>query len=142
MKSNDWASIKHFSATEAWGDVARISPGLVRTLDQYRDFIDTKIIITCGTQGAHTEGSQHYLGTAVDVVFPDISKKDLFDLFIAALRFPFNGVGMYPHWKPYGGLHLDVRSAPSKALWLARLDGEKQVYIDFKLNELKKDKVI
>jgi len=142
MKASDWAQIKFFKPTEAWGDVSKISFALVRELDSFRAYIDIPIQITCGTQGTHVEDSQHYLGLAVDVVFPSIDKKDLFDIYLAASRFGFKGIGVYPFWRPQGGLHLDIRDTPMRHQWLARKIADKQYYVNLCSSELRKDGVI
>lgn len=89
-----------------------MSHELLLKLDDFRDYLGSPIFITCGTQGEHAANSQHYQGKAVDVVFPD-TKMGLLDRFIAAERFGFRGIGIYPEWKyqgrDFGGLHLDVR---------------------------------
>ena len=61
---------------------------------------------------------QHTRGTAVDIVF---YKKALGDVsvvkqYLFALRFEFNGVGIYPHWMT-PGIHIDTRSVGFKAMW-------------------------
>lgn len=142
MKATDWDSIRHFKASENWGDVSKINFQLVKTLDLFRDYIATPIQITCGTQGKHIENSMHYLGKAVDVVFPSIKKADLFDLFLCALRFSFGGVGIYPDWHPMGGLHLDVRDAPFKAQWIGYNNGSGQIYLPMTKDNLKKSNCV
>lgn len=138
MKPTDWEAIRHFKPSENWGDVSKIDFQLVKTLDSFRDYIGTPIQITCGTQGKHVENSMHYLGKAVDIVFPSSDKDLLFDFFMCAVRFPFGGIGLYPDWKPSGGLHLDVRSAPFKALWVGQKTDAGQVYLPMSISSLKK----
>jgi len=41
-------------------------------------------------------------------------------LFAIAKKVGFSGIGIYPDWKPYLGMHLDVRadrSADNPATW-------------------------
>lgn len=101
-------------------------------LEAFREWIDTPIFVLCGTQGIHSVSSQHYLGKAVDILFPLQTLQDLPDLFLGASRFPFTGIGIYPHWGlsgvPIGGLHLDIREAPQRALWLCTIQDGKQAY--------------
>ena len=58
----------------------------------------------------HAKSSQHYLGRAVDLHLVDAAGKvvPLFDQFILAIRFDWNGMGLYPFWNN-PGLHLDTR---------------------------------
>ena len=133
MNQVEWKAIKHFSSREAWGDPSKISSTLVHELDAFRELVGIPFIITCGTQGVHVGDSYHYLGQAVDLVIPSASKETLFDIALTAMRFTrFGGIGVYPDWQyngsSCGGLHLDVRSEPYRAQWLAvNIDG-KQVY--------------
>lgn len=44
----------------------------------------------------------------------------------------FTGVGVYPHWQPHPGLHLDVRTDElpgDPATWGRITDGSEQVYV-------------
>lgn len=140
MKDSDWKQILYFRKSEAWGDPSLISPDLMRCLDNYRSYIKTPIIITCGTQGVHVEHSNHNKGTAIDCVIPDY---DLVDALFDALRFPFTGIGLYPSWqylgKTIGGIHLEY--APStnpKALWMGIGPSSEQTYIALNHSNLKK----
>jgi hypothetical protein len=123
MTLEDWERVKHFKMTDAWGDPNKISKDLVTELESYREFIGKPMLVTSGCGGAHLDGSQHYEGLAVDLVFPGAKPADLLDAIIAALRFKFTGIGIYPYWKckgeRVGGMHLDVRAAQTKHLWMA-----------------------
>ena len=142
MNTDQWKSIKHFKVTDNWGDVNRISVKLVDLLDEYRSFINTPINVNVGTQGTHVEKSEHYLGLAVDICFPEKEVKDLFDLFLAASRFDFNGIGIYPGWhyngKVIGGMHLDIRDSEYRKLWIGVDEHNHQVYEAFNSENLKK----
>jgi len=74
--------------------------------------------------GGHSTGSQHYKGRAVDVIVPGIS---LLDVYLAAERFGFPGIGVYTWWKlrgrQVGGLHLDERQE-TPARWASPAEGE------------------
>ena len=126
----DWKRVRHFSPNENWGDPNKIVPELVYRLDAFREYLGKKIHINCGwdTKG-HTPHSQHYIGRAVDISFFSHTV-DLFSLYLAAERFGFNGIGLYPDWS-YPGLHLDVRilnpNAP-KRRWM-RIDRNNLGYI-------------
>lgn len=127
MKTKEyWETVKYFSPNENWGDVERIDPSLILELDRFRHKVATPIIITCGTQGKHIDGSFHYLGLALDIMFPEKEKKDIPDLFLQALKFQFRGIGIYPDWKykdkVIGGMHVDYRPIKAypepKATWI------------------------
>jgi hypothetical protein len=126
-----WRTIKHFRPNEkdhrrrtgAFGDLNLFEFGVLRILDQQTDYIKTiykeldpsrKIycIVHCGTQGTHSEGSQHYLGLAVDVHYVGLS---LYEQVMFSTMFPWSGIGFYPTWK-HQGLHLDMR----KVEWYER----------------------
>jgi len=123
MTWEEWKKIRYFSPRENWGDPEKIEFRLVFLLDCLRQFIGCPIIIHCGTQGTHTKGSYHYVGKAVDCHAVGIS---LLDFYLAAERFPFGGIGVYPYWNN-PGLHLDIRPLPGKrrpeARW-GRVNGE------------------
>lgn len=76
-------------------------------LEQYLGQIAT---ITSGFRSG--DPKEHGQGLAVDVMFPGYPGS-LFDLYLAAERFGFKGIGIYPDWKylgvTKGGLHLDMR---------------------------------
>lgn len=103
-------NLKFFKRTENWGDPDRMNPILLKTLDNFRAFVGKPIVITCGTQGVHADESEHYKGNAVDLICPGVK---LLDLYLAAERFPFTGIGVYPDWRykeqTVGGLHVDIR---------------------------------
>lgn len=106
-----WEQLKHFTKSEAWGEPDKMNPRLLLELDAFREYLNAPIFISCGTQGRHENGSQHYIGNAVDIVLMS-QKFALLDVYLMAERFKFNGIGVYPFWKyngqAYGGLHLDV----------------------------------
>lgn len=119
-----WDTYKHFSEQEAWGDSSRMSHALLKELDLYREFVRTKITVLCGTQGEHARFSKHPKGEAVDITFLERGDTPLFELFLAAFRFGFTGVGIYPHWKCegklVGGLHLErTEGETPRKMWLA-----------------------
>jgi hypothetical protein len=51
---------------------------------------------------------------------------DLIENYHAALK-EFGGVGVYPDWMPYPGLHIDGRE--DKATWAGVLRGGRQTYV-------------
>lgn len=118
MKESDWKKIKHFTRAEKWGDPDRMKYALISELDRYREYLKKSMIIHCGIQGNHVPDSTHYNGLAVDLHVTGIP---VFEAFIAALRFGFTGIGIYPQWNN-PGLHLDMRDAEHRAIW-TRIDG-------------------
>ena len=88
---------------------------LIFELDELRTYVQQPIIIHCGYKlRPPTQGGQHPIGTAADI---HIEKMNLIDQFIAATRFNFVGIGVYPIWKN-PGLHLDMRiNVPYRQLW-------------------------
>jgi len=122
MPPIDWKNVKYFSPQENWGNVDQISYPLILELDAFRHKINTPIFISCGTQGKHENGSYHYQGLALDILFPEKEKKDIPNLFLLALKFKFNGIGIYTDWqyknKVIGGMHIDFRPTPQRATWI------------------------
>ena len=113
--------LKHFTRSGGWGDPDKMDPALLYELDSFRAFVGVPMVVTSGYRTDPADASQHRLGKAVDVMFPTKEKPDLLNLFLAAVRFKFQGIGIYPFWtlkgREIGGLHLDVR-AGRRALWM------------------------
>ena len=64
----------------------------------------------------HVQNSLHYVGRAVDAY---IRNFPLWDFFLAASRFSFTGIGVYPYWNT-PGLHLEIgeeAGKPRKYWW-------------------------
>lgn len=124
MTLDQWNGIQHFKPSDSgFGDVSKIDYQIVSALDRYRDLLNVPILVTFGTQGVHLPDSQHYLGLAVDVVFPGQTLSALAGFFHQATTCGFfHGVGIYPAWKyqgiDVGGLHLDVRSSGGLHTWM------------------------
>lgn len=152
MIESDWKRMRNFHAWEAWGNWSLIDVRLVLELDKFRSFLNKKIVISCGTQKTHTRNSFHYQGLAVDVVIPRLGEMSFLDLFIAASRFDFHGIGLYPDWKYNGsnvpGLHLDCRqfsdtwTGKHRAHWLRVIDGDAKTYLPVKEATLRKFELI
>lgn len=123
MTQEQWSKLKYFNRAEAWGEPDRMSHELLVELDLFRGFIGQPITVTCGTQGQHVPGSFHYDGLAADLVFPGCKPSDLLDLMLAASRFKFGGIGLYPYWRcngvKTGGMHVDMRPwVHDRAYWM------------------------
>lgn len=103
---------------------------LLQKLDKFRDALGDAVILSpvggaIGRLKAAINDSQHIMGAdltvrAVDVMVPKnlfgvkysrggTELKKVFDL---AVQSGFRGIGVYPQWKPYSGLHLDTRPKP------------------------------
>lgn len=105
---------KWFSVTEKWGDPLQMDYYLVLDLAYLCECFSKKLIVHCGYE--KRSSGQHPHGKAVDFHLTGMS---VFDQFIAASRFGFRGIGLYPYWNN-PGLHVDNRSlkpGQKKALW-------------------------
>ena len=110
-----WGRVEGFSAKEAWGDAGKMQSGLVMLLAEWRRYLravenpSARIHVYQGWSPGtgHATDSHHYRDPcpAADV---GIEGVDLLTAYLAAERFPFGGIGLYPHWKPHPGLHLDL----------------------------------
>lgn len=132
-------SLRHFRPEEFgkwWRDM---DPRLLESLDEFRDRLRAPVMISpadgaLGRNLGVRAASRHNIdrwGTvqAADVMLPrgpDVRDpqqgRAVVDL---AVECGFGGIGIYPGWHPYPGLHLDIR--PLKAngapyTW-ARIDG-------------------
>lgn len=118
----------YFYREEPWGDPDKMSGALLMILFDLRFHSAWKIIIHCGTQGKHCEGSYHYKGLAVDFHFKTPSGSFTFReqakylmQYLADMQLDSStGLGIYPQWNN-PGFHLDVRG--TKARWLKQ-DGK------------------
>ena len=106
---SDWDKLVNFSPEgDNFGDWTKINAWLMYMTQAYRTFLGVPIYVICGFQdGGHTTGSQHYIGRALDIHFK--GRIPLMAAYLAAERFGFTGIGIYPHWKPYPGMHIDYR---------------------------------
>jgi len=116
--------LKYFAAAEfgVWWPL--MDTDLLLNLDTLRGQLNTPIIISpaIGATGRmYNTGSQHFPRPnikAVDVMLPNFDQYTAYKK-IRALEL-FNGIGVYPDWKPHKGFHLDMRSdktALAPALW-------------------------
>lgn len=138
MQLADWQSLKKLDISMNWGDPSKMSSQLLFELESFCKEYGLLPFITSGCGGTHIEGSYHYQGLALDVMFPGVTLKELPDLLINVMRYNFTGIGMYSTWKydgkHIGGFHLDVRPTKTKALWL-RGAGD---YLPMKFETIKK----
>jgi uncharacterized protein YcbK (DUF882 family) len=106
-----------FDSKHNTGEYSKLSQDLIKYVNQLSDYLNdmygyTEIIITSGYR-EKDNSSQHREGKAFDIMCLN-DKIRLIDFYLAAERFPFTGIGVYPDWKArdkvYGGIHVDVRS--------------------------------
>lgn len=148
MIETDWAAVTHLLPLDKhnWGDRTKIDRRVIRTVDDVARQLSQEIIITCGTQGAHVEGSYHYpsdgqLGLALDIMFPNVTRRQLPDILFEILRHGFTGIGIYSEWRlgparpSIGGFHVDYRPVSRRALWLK---GTERFYEPLTFNNLAK----
>lgn len=109
--SLDWSTIRHFTRAEFPKDPDRVSPDVVLLMDEMREAAGVPIIVhVAWDDSGHVGDSSHYSTTrdyamAVDFHFVGWP---LLDQWLFAERFPWNGIGLYPHWNA-PGLHCDLR---------------------------------
>lgn len=101
-----WSSVEYFNDSENWGDYRKMNVRLIFWLDALRRSVNLPIVIHNGyEEGGHKDGSQHYLGRAVDLHIEGLTPQEQ---VWEAMKFPFTGIGMYEFWNN-PGLHLDTR---------------------------------
>ena len=145
-KLKDKPTLKHFKASEfgVWWLV--LDNKLLLGLDKLRELWGHPIMISpapgsLGREGG-SEKSQHYpdlngVVRAADIM-PTINGRGLnaseltqFYNLVRSMNW-FSGVGVYPDWKPYPGLHLDTRTdrmADNPAKWAGIQTASGQKYI-------------
>jgi uncharacterized protein YcbK (DUF882 family) len=131
VRPAQWQKLAYFSSDENWGDPAKMVPELVFILDRLRGYLGVPIIVHCGYEPRDGKG-YHPRGMAVDCHAVGLN---VIQFFIGAMRFGFNGLGVYPWWNN-PGLHLDVRPLPAdgpRAIWGSLA---KKMYVPFDLDFL------
>lgn len=118
----DWTRVKNFERKEWRMKPDLVSSELIYLVDDLTTYLKEKnshqpvcIIHVAYENTGHSEDSEHYRGLAVDLHFNGLT---LIEQYLAAERFPFTGIGVYPYWNQLG-LHLDVRElkTPYGARW-------------------------
>lgn len=131
--------LRHFKPEEFRGWWRDMDPKLLEMLDEFRERLGRRVQISKahGSLGRHLgvrAASRHNvdrwgLVMAADVMLPD--GPDLRDpsagqvVVDLAREVGFGGIGVYLHWRPHPGLHLDCRPLKydgSPATW-SRVDG-------------------
>lgn len=126
MTPDDWKKIRYFTPAEKWGDPQKMDFNLIYNLDRLRRYLKRPIIIHCGYE-TREKGGYHPQGKAVDC---HIEGLHVIEMYAAASRFRFGGIGVYPWWNN-PGLHLDTRPVPkgeSRAIWGSLSKG---IYVAF-----------
>lgn len=126
--------LKHFKLSEFGASLPFLSVGLLQKLDEFRERLGRKVMIS-PVPGAlirfdKGDESQHTYGRAGDVMLPE--GPDLETAFGIAKAVGFTGIGVYPDWSPYPGLHLDIRKLkPGQAIatWAGIKRDGRQVYV-------------
>lgn len=85
--------------------------------------IEGQFFVYYFTLGTHSKYSYHYRGRAGDGFFRGIN---LFETFLIMQKAGFKGIGIYPNWKPYRGVHVDDRSYDTEVYWIR--DNGKYIY--------------
>lgn len=112
-----------------------VNPLLLKTVNRFIRALKAVFHIHCMTKGQHSKDSYHYKGLAVDghagkfdllrkptdidiqIMAGNLQdlinkeQKTLFEQACLARIAGFAGIGMYVHWQPVGGLHLDLRDS-------------------------------
>lgn len=116
MTPDIWAKVKHFDpAVDNFGDPNMMEVDFIYMLEKFRIRVNAPVFIHCGYElTGHVEKSIHGDGRAID---GHVKGYDLLDLFLAAERTGFTGIGLYD-W----GFHLDKRPGPA-ARWV-KINGE------------------
>lgn len=92
--------------TERWGNPLNMNVPLIYYLDGLRALAGKPVNIHCGFEiKGHAKNGYHPRGKAADIHIKNMS---VIDQLLLALKFPFNGVGIYPFWNS-PGIHVDVR---------------------------------
>jgi uncharacterized protein YcbK (DUF882 family) len=117
--------VKYFSPEE-FERIDEMWAPLIWELDRLRGYTGKAIHVNESNPikhpgSSHMPDSLHYHGRAVDVYCEHMA---LWDFFLAATRFPFTGIGVYPAWnRP--GLHLEISSIvnPIRKYWWRDVNG-------------------
>ena len=106
FRPEEFGIVGHMLELQAQEARDNMNPQLILKLDSLREFVGRSLIIHAGFEvSGHSPGSQHYLGNAADFHIEGLS---LLEQYLAAERFNFSAIGLYPFWER-PGLHCDVR---------------------------------
>jgi len=129
MTPEAWDMVPNFDpAIDNFGNPLLMEVDLIFKIQNFRDRVGLGVIIHCGTNKEHSKTGEHYKGNAIDGHVK--GKLDLLDIFVAAIRSGFMGIGLYP-W----GFHLDDRAGPL-ALW-GSMNGKHQALTSVNIDILR-----
>ena len=112
MPAAFWSSIRHFQPAEWPRDPDRVNPAVVMLADLMREDSGWPIVVhVAWDDTGHVSGSSHYTAftdfcSAFDFHFVG---PPLLEQWLFAERYPWRGIGLYPHWQT-PGLHCDLRT--------------------------------
>jgi len=94
-----------------------INPELMARIDyavsEAKKYYKTRFIVHDINLGEHSDGSQHYLGRAIDGHFTYVPlERQFFFCMLAG----FKGIGIYYDWKTLG-VHADIRDQDVLSVW-------------------------
>lgn len=102
---------------------AGLKPAILDDLKEFQAYLKRTVVVTSALRQG--DSAEHGNGLAVDIIVPGM---DLMELYLAAERFNFVGIGVYPHWSyngvRTGGLHLDHRVKYPGARWMGIKDAK------------------
>lgn len=118
--------LKYFKATEFRDWAEWMDHTFLRTLDKYRHELQMPIMISPHRDSlgrkAGKPTSEHYFDGSRYLRVADVmphTRGRSFDreemaYAVELAKTMFSGVGLYPYWSPYAGLHLDLRPGKQK----------------------------
>jgi len=140
-----WTGIRYFrpdSKVDNWGDPSKMKRGLLLKLDVLRDHLGVPIFVTSAYRP--NDSGQHGRGIAADLIAPGVRPMDL---YFAAERFGFGGLGVYRDWwwkkqeNIVGGVHADDRKGHGR--WICYKDDDGiQRYKKLSMEMLEKYKMV
>lgn len=131
-------TLRHFGPNEFCEWAPFMDHNFLSRLDQYRQKLGMPIMISPvnGALGRRNgkPTSQHYFdGTRylrVADIMPygrggrPLDKEEMEYAVELARQLEFTGIGLYPAWMPYPGLHLDMRPGTLRTWGMLPIDGE------------------
>lgn len=107
-----WNQLNFFTKGENWGNWRKMDVRLLYNLDRLREKVNMPIKVHCGFEEiGHAMRSYHKKGMAVDFHFigaEELKKNEKLNLFNLLMNVWQGGVGVYTHWYPVFGFHLDL----------------------------------
>lgn len=130
-------SLVYFTLNDFRGEWPFLAIELLRKLDRFAEAmakLGAKVVISPAPGSMmrwdKEEEGEHKYGRAIDVMI--IGPVTLEQSYEVAKNIGFSGIGVYPDWVPYKGLHLDIRNGRdpgNPAKWAGIKESGKQVYV-------------